>query len=439
MSFDADNGENIAKNVKPSEDFKSPGRRAAEERAERIRYAEEYRRKLEEQKAPVQPKKTKAAEQKEQEKLERIAREQAEKAAQLERQRQESERRIHEAKEKLNSLSESIEKAEAAAPVMETEHAEKTVITESPKPIKSAKRVAPVKLKSLTIHIPVQSFNFPCAVKKRNTVIKQSECGADKQENAEQSGQYWQCTHPLFYSVQPSMMQQPMCFAPAVPLFESGIAVSEGASDEIREARAKEIQQVELAAAPQVKPSVRSAVKNIAESEPVDVTPTCANPLPKTKSDDCNDLKNNPILRPAISYGVSVSEGGWEHEIADEDDIIIENTNSMPIYEDDSQIGAEDVDASFNEGEESGSVEADGEENSSVSSVAESAPASSDVVKEVSEFVDSSKRAEPAEVKSSGEEKAENQLADADAVKASGELGVSTEENDASSEAVVSR
>lgn len=439
MSFDADNGENIAKNVKPSEDFKSPGRRAAEERAERIRYAEEYRRKLEEQKAPLQPKKTKAAEQKELEKLERLAREQAEKAAQLERQRQESERRIYEAKDKLNFLGESIEKAEAAARTVETKYAEKTVITESAKPVKSAKRVAPVKLKNLTIHIPVQSFNFPCAVKKRKTVVKQSECGAVKQANAEQSGQYWQYTHPAFCSVQWPMMQYPMCFVPAEPAFEPGIAVSEGVSDKVREPQAKEIQQVELAAPLQVKPSVCSTVKNISDPEPLNVTLTCANPTSKAECGNCNDVKDNPIFRPAITYGVSVSEGGWEHEIEEEDDIIIESANFTLTHEDVSQTGVEDVDASLNEGEESGCVEANGENDSSVSPAAKTVPVSLNVGKQTPGSADSSKNVQPTEVKPSGEEKAENRSMDADAVKACGESGVLTEENDVSSQAVVSR
>ena len=79
MSFTTENNnENIVKDSAVSGETKSPGRRIAEERAERIRYAAEYRRKLEEEQAAVQqPKKTKAAEQKEKEKLEKADREKA--------------------------------------------------------------------------------------------------------------------------------------------------------------------------------------------------------------------------------------------------------------------------------------------------------------------------------------------------------------------------
>ena len=64
-----ENIENAVKETKRNEDYKSPGRLKAEEKAERIRAAEEYRKKLEAENAALPPKKTKAAEQKEQEKM----------------------------------------------------------------------------------------------------------------------------------------------------------------------------------------------------------------------------------------------------------------------------------------------------------------------------------------------------------------------------------
>ena len=304
MSFDA---ENIIKDSKTSEESKSPGRRAAEERAERIRYAEEYRKKLEAEKAPVQPKKTKAAEQKEQEKLEKIAREQEAKRARLEEERLESERRIAAAKEKLESLGKSIEEKEAAPQTVEVMPAlEQTIdATEGeqqgvPEIIKPFE---PVKIaKNLVVHIPVQSFNIPCVVK-----VKKTEPAAEpvKQEAPVCCGQYVQ---PMLYPVvPPAVMMQPI--APVQPMVNI--------QNDIAETQSKM----------PVKP------KAVTEKKPEATPPQKPEAAPAPKVQNLNKenyFDDDPVFRPAIMYGAVVTEGGWEHEIEDEDYTAAGKNNHVP-------------------------------------------------------------------------------------------------------------
>ena len=152
MSFTTDNNkENVVKDSQAGAAEKSPLRRLAEERAERIRYAEEYRRKLEAEKAPVAPKKTKAAEQKEQAKLEKIEREKAEIQEKLEAERLDSERRISLIAEKVEKINEIATSDEANAPARTEATAE---ASENPPMPEAKEAAAPV---AELIHIPVQS------------------------------------------------------------------------------------------------------------------------------------------------------------------------------------------------------------------------------------------------------------------------------------------
>ena len=113
MSFTTDNNnEKVVKDDVP----KSPGRLVAEERAERIRYAQEYRRKLEAEQGALAPKKTKAAEQKEKDKLEKAEKEKAQRLLRVEEENKEAERRINEAMDKVSELA---AKADEQAPVTE--------------------------------------------------------------------------------------------------------------------------------------------------------------------------------------------------------------------------------------------------------------------------------------------------------------------------------
>lgn len=111
MSFTTDNNNENA--IKDTEAQKSPGRILAEERAERIRYAQEYRRKLEAEQSALMPKKTKAAEQKEKEKLEKADKEKAERLLKVEEENKEAELRINEAADKVKALGEGAEAAPA--------------------------------------------------------------------------------------------------------------------------------------------------------------------------------------------------------------------------------------------------------------------------------------------------------------------------------------
>ena len=342
MSFDADNGEKIVKASKADEEFKSPGRRAAEERAERIRAAEEYRKKLEAEKIPVPPKKTKAAEQKEQAKLEKIAREQEEKAAWLEEQRAESERRISALRERLGSLSESIEKAESTVPapqVVKVEAPEKSEANE-PKPEEQPKKkISPIKLKNLIIHIPVQSFSFPCAVKRNKPKAE----GPESQKKAsEENKQGAQCAPsvqyvpavqympPMMYPVMPQQSTT-MLFMP--PPMQPPIKTEpEAPADEPAPQKPK---QVPLKQKPAPKPQPELPVKS--EPQFADLSES----LPQAKQD--------PIYRPVITYGATVSQGGWEYEIEDEEDRSAEPNEVMPIDEDPTLADADELDSDFAE------------------------------------------------------------------------------------------
>ncbi len=321
MSFDVDNSENIINDSKSNEAPKSPGRLAAEERAERIRYAEEYRRKLEEEKGPVQPKKTKAAEQKEQARLEKIAQEQAAVRAQLEEQRLESERRISAAREKLEALGESIQKAEAEVKAYEAVTVEQPIAASAPNDYTKTVSTAPykpVKLASnIVMNIPVQSFSIPCVVTRRNAEEQEdtTQTGANASAPQQQTA-YVQYGQPMFYPV-----ITPPVFVP-VPNNSQQPAASE-----------PQVVVVEKPAAP----AKRNPVLPIA-SEPIvrkRPKPTVvAKPRLSVRTVNLNEeADEDPVYRPAITYGVAVTEGGWEHEIEDDDDIIIESSASAQADE----------------------------------------------------------------------------------------------------------
>ena len=267
MSFDTENNENIVKDSKSDKEVKSPGRLAAEERAERIRAAEEYRRKLEAEQAPVQPKKTKVAEQKEQARLEKIAQEKEAQRAFLEEQRLESERRITAAREKLSALTESIEKTESAPKEPLTVKVEATVSA-------PAKKVSPVKLKNLVVHIPVQSFSVPCEVKETKSASP---------------------VQPAFCQVIPPMMPPMMPMMPMMPM--------QAPVEETEEEPAAEEKPV-LKASPVAKPKPKLQPL-LVKHEPFQ---------PVAKEDN---VKKCPIKKPVITYGASLSAGGWESEIYD--------------------------------------------------------------------------------------------------------------------------
>ena len=117
MSFATDNNnENAIKDSERAKETKSPGRLLAEERAERIRYAQEYRRKLEAEQNALPTKKTKAAEQKEKEKTENAEREKAERLLLVQEANEEAARRISDAADKVKQLKDSIGTMEARMP-----------------------------------------------------------------------------------------------------------------------------------------------------------------------------------------------------------------------------------------------------------------------------------------------------------------------------------
>lgn len=295
MSFTTENNnENIVKDSAVSEETKSPGRRIAEERAERIRYAAEYRRKLEEeQAAEQQPKKSKAAEQKEKEKLERLAREQEEVREKLEAQRAESEGRLRAAEEKLRELSAN---AESAAPAIASASIA-AVETKADEPEAENNRII--------IHIPMQSFNISMPVSQ----------------------------------------QAASAYVPEMSSY-SDIKVAAEAS-----AKASALAMPVTTIVPSVKQEV------VAMESKVAAAPVKAEPVPVTQVIDVTSIyRNDALSAPAISYGVVVTEGGWEHEIEDEEDIVIEASDFEPI--------AEDIFAEVAETEES-SVESSEEADSS--------------------------------------------------------------------------
>ena len=321
MSADIVNEENIINDSKANEIPKSPGRLAAEERAERIRYAEEYRRKLEEEKGAVQPKKTKAAEQKEQAKLEKIAQEHAEMQEILEARRQEHADRISAAIEKITSLSESIEKTEAASRQAALEVTYEIPEPSQREPVEYVKAAPPepVKLEeNLTVNIPVQSFEVPCAVK----YTQPEEDEEDEEEQTEDDQQYPQYAQyvpypqPVFYPVYMPPVYIPVpANAPAQPQ----IIIQQHP------------QGVEILTAPTAKrnPVLPINSETIARRRPKPVIKS--RPTPKfDRTNDLMTVQSDPFYRPAISYGTVVTKGGWESEIPDDTDDSVQN--STPQY-----------------------------------------------------------------------------------------------------------
>ena len=260
MSFTTDNNnENAVKDPKLNAEEKSPLRRMAEERAERIRYAEEYRRKLEAEKAPVQPKKTKAAEQKEQAKLEKIEQEKAEVRAKLEEDKLESERRLAEAAEKIKAISENMDKAETAAEEPTVEEAES-----SPEPLSDAE---PAEVEPLMVHIPIQSFSVPCTIKRKMPEMM-----------------------PPVYTEDLGAQDIALTDAPAI--------------------------------APVMGPVIDIVPDTVEESKPVpESAPSVAEDPFMQTIDVTSQFRRTDLTKPAITYGRRVTRGGWEHTIIDDDDI----------------------------------------------------------------------------------------------------------------------
>lgn len=159
MSAATDNNENAVRETKRNEDYKSPGRLMAEEKAEKIRYAEEYRKKLEAEAAAVPPKKTKAAEQKEQEKIEKAERELEERRAELKEQTESANKHISDAIQKIEALKEKIESTEAEIV------ADSGAVTVSSVSCEAEEVSASEEKESLVVRIPIMSFKIPCVVK----------------------------------------------------------------------------------------------------------------------------------------------------------------------------------------------------------------------------------------------------------------------------------
>lgn len=322
MSFDTENGENIITDSKQNEEIKSPGRLAAEERAERIRYAAEYRSKLEAEKVPVPPKKTKAAEQKEQEKLAKAAAEQAEKQAWLEEQRLESERRISAAKEKIESLGESIQKKESEPTVVEVAQTQApavgnvTVTAEYQPP----KRPEPVKFAgNLVLNIPVQSFTIPCEVKYKRTEAKTESPEPEDNSAQQQYEQYMQymqqCAQPMYYPMMPPpvyMPPQPITPCPAAQQRTSCPAAQPQPAP-VYVLPTQEEQPVKR------NPVLPCGYTQITRRRPKPTLAPRQMPAIQAQSNDAaKSFGNDPIYRPTITYGVVVTEGGWEDEIDDD-------------------------------------------------------------------------------------------------------------------------
>lgn len=156
MSFATDNNnENAIKDSERAKETKSPGRLLAEERAERIRYAQEYRRKLEAEQNALPTKKTKAAEQKEKEKTENAEREKAERLLLVQEANEEAARRISDAADKVKQLKDSIGAMEARMP----KAPDTVAIEQTAEPTENASGSAPI-----IVHISAHSAKIPATV-----------------------------------------------------------------------------------------------------------------------------------------------------------------------------------------------------------------------------------------------------------------------------------
>ena len=266
-----ENNENAVKETKRNEDYKSPGRLKAEEKAERIRAAEEYRRKLEAENAALPPKKTKAAEQKEQEKIEKAEKELAERKAMLDEQTSSASQRIFDAKEKIEALKDKIERTEAELAAAK----ESTEAVVKADEACGAKTVEPTKIDGLVIKLPVASFTAPCAVKYR----KQKPAPA------------------------PAPMMPPM--APPVICITNVIQPSE------QKCQAETVKQPQFKTV-FVKPSFTFVVPPEAATESAKKSKPFVRAIDVTAS-----FRKNDAYKPAITYGNHLCESGWDDELED--------------------------------------------------------------------------------------------------------------------------
>ena len=264
-----ENIENAVKETKRNEDYKSPGRLKAEEKAERIRSAEEYRKKLEAENVPLPPKKTKAAEQKEQAKIEQAEKELAERKAKLDEETASASKRISDAKEKIEALKDKIATTEAELKVA-GEKLEVSVVAAEEECEASNE---PVAIEDLVIKVPVASFTIPCAVKRRKP--------------------------------------QP---APMPPMVAPVICITNVIQTPEQKCVIEEVKQ------PQFRPqAMRPSFTFIVPQAPAPVSEE--KPRASIKAIDVtSSFKKSDAYKPAITYGSHLCESGWDDEIEDEAD-----------------------------------------------------------------------------------------------------------------------
>ena len=284
MSAAMDNSEIAVKETERSEDYKSPGRLKAEEKAEKARYAEEYKRKLEVDDTASLPKKTKAAEQKEQEKMELAEREFSERKAQLDEKTSEASQRMADAIERIEALKDKIERTE-----IELAAAKKDVESVDPDAQMSE---APAKIQNVTIKLPVASFTAPYAVKRKQVRHVESV--------EQQPPQQPRDAQPMYYS--PAVMQY-LIMTPPPP--STAPAMS----------RSPRFNFV----TPPTPSKPANSYKSKPNVQPIDVT---------------ERFGKGDINKPAVAYGGSLSGAVWD------DDRSINTLVFTPIDADDFDISS---------------------------------------------------------------------------------------------------
>ncbi len=298
-----ENIENEVKETKRNEDYKSPGRLKAEEKAERIRAAEEYRKKLEAENATLPPKKTKAAEQKEQEKIEKTEKELAERKAKLDEETASASQRISDAKEKIEALREKIERTESDLAVANEASKISGIAVEEV----CDEKVEPAKIEDLVIKVPVASFTIPCAVKYKK--------------------------------------QKP---APMPPMAPPAICITNVIQTQEQKCEAENTKQIKFKTEV-LKPSFAFVVPPSCTSESVKKA------KPDIRAMDVTSrFRINDAYKPTITYGNHLCESGWDDEFEEEEDtsevetLISESSTTDNLISDLERV-SKDVDSTVSE------------------------------------------------------------------------------------------
>ena len=320
MSFTTENNKENVANDSLEQESVSHGRRIAEERAERIRYADEYRRRLKtEREARLKKENEEALADAERKRAEKAAQEEAERRAKLEEEKLEAQMRLNAADEKIKEIA-SVESEAETLPEVVVQKAEEPVE-------RAAEDSVGEERSSEEIIAEDTALN-----KEKNEVIKEEETHTMANSDRIVVHIPVKCFNASGSEVQgpatESVAAENVSFAPSVAAFETAPVEQEPVAP--------------IAAMPvTVSPVTEDKTSVVAAAiAPVSVVkPAVAEPKPVTVNggykviDVTENYRNDVFNSATISYGKVVTEGGWEHEIEDEDDVVVVPAETESVTE----------------------------------------------------------------------------------------------------------